>query len=200
MELKMVQPRTPWLDLESQFRRLLGPEFGQRILQITLCGGEWTISADPTIPGGPEATLQKARLQKLYRSAGEAAGIAAGAPDRAQALDWWLNILRVKSPHFLPILSTRTEKGVSVPDNGGGWILNGALAGAEMCIADQPTKCAARRGYPSRTIEQHNASRRGLGWVGGRQRPRTEPEPAQTCRISTLRLQLDAKNIAGSEL
>ena len=134
MAPEIAQSRTLWLDIESQFRRLLGPEFGERLLQITFCGGEWTISAESTIHDGPEVTLQKTRLKKLYRSAAEAAGIAAGAPNQAQALDWWLNLLQAESPHFHPILGTHTENGVSVPDKDGGWILNGALAAAEMCI------------------------------------------------------------------
>jgi hypothetical protein len=105
-----------WLDLAAQFRLLPGPTGDLVAIRseehwgFDWLGEEW----------------QGARVRELFGSLARRAAIAAGVPDRSNALDAWLDLLREESPHFQSI------KTASDPE-GGGWIRNPALASAEYC-------------------------------------------------------------------
>jgi hypothetical protein len=105
-----------WLDLASQFRSLPGP-----IGDLVAIRSEehWTFDC-------LGEDWQRARVRELFGSLARRAAIAAGVPDRASALDAWLDLLRGESPHFQSIETASDPKG-------GGCIRDPALASAEYC-------------------------------------------------------------------
>jgi hypothetical protein len=74
----------------------------------------------------------------LFDSLARRAGIAAGTPNRANALEGWLNLLRAESPYFQPIHGSSSHDGVE-ENYKGGWVQDLASASAEYCIV-----CATR--------------------------------------------------------
>jgi hypothetical protein len=114
-----------WRHLESRFRELLNtPESEQ--LTVTYGGGECTLH------DGPGEERKRASLQERFRSVARNAGIAAGAPNRANAFEWWLTLLRKESPYFQAIYNAHKEEEKDIR-NKGGWIRNVILASAEYC-------------------------------------------------------------------
>jgi hypothetical protein len=112
-----------WRDLEAQFRAL--PDATR--LTATLCDGQWTVY------DGPSDQRQRERLHDMFRSLARRAAIAAGAPQRANALDSWLELLRDQGAHFHRVLGD-FKQDVSEPDPGPGHLENLALASAEYCV------------------------------------------------------------------
>jgi hypothetical protein len=142
-----------WRDLEAQFRELKNPIR----LVATVLEGRWSFTSD-----GPSDPRGRKRLRQLFDSLARRAAIAAGTPNRANALEGWLNRLRDESPYFQPIHGTSQEGGChygpsDVPpvpprfdatQSGapeaekhftGGWIQDLVSASAEYCIV-----CATR--------------------------------------------------------
>ena len=134
-----------WPDLEAQFRALVG-----RIrLVATVIDRRWSISSE-----GSTDQRKSKRIRDLFDALARRAAIATGTPNRANALEGWLNLLRKESPHFHPI-------GTSSP-GGAGWIQDLALASAEAAAVTAPfppepmgmTPCHQRRGTCGSYIER----------------------------------------------
>ena len=78
-------------DLEAQFKSLHDSTDPTGTLHAVLCRrGEWPHWA---LAGGPEHEPEREHLQSQFRLLATHAGICAGAPFCANALDWWLNLL-----------------------------------------------------------------------------------------------------------
>jgi hypothetical protein len=118
-----------WRDLETQFRALIHPIR----LVATAIDRRWFFTAD-----GPTDQRERKRLRQLFDSLARRAGIAAGTPNRANALEGWLNLLRDESSYFQPIHGSSSHDGVE-KNYKGGWIQDLASASAEYCIV-----CATR--------------------------------------------------------
>ncbi|MCE5308534.1 MAG: hypothetical protein LLG20_12925 [Acidobacteriales bacterium] len=106
-----------WRDLESRFRELLNIPEAARLTGNYFSGQCGLID-------GPTDKSERAWLYQLFPPLARAGAIKAGAPNGADPLNAWLNLLRAESPHFHQM---------GVPD-GGGWIQNLVLASAEYCI------------------------------------------------------------------
>jgi hypothetical protein len=113
-----------WRDLEAQFRALIHPIR----LVATAIDHRWSFTAD-----GPTDQRERKRLRQLFDSLARRAGIAAGTPNRANALEGWLNLLRDESPYFQPFHGSSSDDGVE-KNYKGGWIQDLASASAEYCI------------------------------------------------------------------
>jgi hypothetical protein len=105
-----------WRDLEARFRAL--PDSIR--LTATLCDRQWDLT------DGPRETKDREQLYVSYRSLAKDAATGRGAPEKADSLTWWLNLLRNESPHFHLILNGNCT---------GGWIQNLAVASADFCAA-----------------------------------------------------------------
>ncbi len=126
-----------WRDLEALFRALINPVR----LVATVIDGRWSRTAD-----GPANQRERKRLRQLFDSLARRAGIAAGTPNRENALEGWLNLLRDESPYFQPFHGSSSDDGVE-RNYQGGWIQDLASASAEYCIL-----CATS------AFELHNAA------------------------------------------
>ena len=107
-----------WRDLEAQFRKL---PHSIRLVGTVIDGCWKRYGFD-----GSTDEQTRRHLAHSFDVLGRQAGIAAGAPNRANAIKHWLNLLRMESPHF----------------QGGpksGWIQDLAIASAEYCCV-----CAIR--------------------------------------------------------
>ncbi len=119
-----------WRNIQGEFRALpYSPSF-----RADLVDGQWILY------GGPENEIENAQFRHVFQSHAERAGVASGAPNLDSAFEWWLNLLRNESPHFVRVEGTSSFDGVETRHTGGGgWIRNLSLASAEYCI-----KCETR--------------------------------------------------------
>ena len=139
-----------WNDLETRFRALPDPKAG---LTATFGAGQWTV-----VPGALSDELQGKRLEKLFRNLAERGAIAAGAPNGAHQLSYWLDLLRKESPHFQ----------LKDSSDGAGWIEDVALAAAEYCselstCAFEMQTAAASGSRPRNSTHGFEAGENGRG-------------------------------------
>ena len=113
-----------WRDLEAHFRAFPDPTGD---LCAIYDGVEWSLC------GGAGDELSRDGLQKRFRALARRGAIAAGVPNRSNALGGWLELLREDSPHFIPMPGGGYENDTLKP-NAGGAIRNLSLASAEYCI------------------------------------------------------------------
>lgn len=116
-----------WRDLEFRFRKLLNIPEAARLTAMH-CNRQWGVH------NGPSDQRERARLQQLFPPLARAGAIAAGTPNGADALDVWLNLLRVDTPYFDAAEGQHAENGGWVlDDHQDGWIQDVVSASAEYC-------------------------------------------------------------------
>jgi hypothetical protein len=108
-----------WRDLAAKSRKLSNLNAGLKALRHD--GGQWSVY------GGPDGKAQRERLHREFLHFARTAAIAAGVPNRAKALDAWLELLRTETIHFQAMQNGIEPAGV------GGYIFNVAAVSAEYC-------------------------------------------------------------------
>ncbi len=164
-----------WRDLEALFRALINPVR----LVATVIDGRWSRTAD-----GPANQRERKRLRQLFDSLARRAGIAAGTPNRENALEGWLNLLRDESPYFQPFHGSSSVDGVE-RNYQGGWIQDLASASAEYCIvcatsAFELHNAAETRDWEARPLEV--AEVQAAGAANADAKVVTEPGPKRGYR------------------
>ncbi len=94
LKLEMFFDSASWRDLGARFRVLLDPSGDLHAIPEDEKQNRWDLS------GGPDNDRDRKLLHQQFRDLAREAGVGTGLPNRQNALDGWLILLRDESPYY----------------------------------------------------------------------------------------------------